>query len=210
MLGIALWLAVGGYGYAAMQQSQSPMAQAPPRELREDGERAFGTIASVGVDRFVVKRPDGFTQTVMVNDQTRYRQERQDIQLEDLKTGDRVMVMGRPGANNEFVAAMVRRVTDAEAQFMQNAGDRAFGEIVSIDKNEIKVRNRRQGEKSIVVNDQTQFVKDGQPIALKDLKGGDRIFAVGKETDGQFMASRVATGQFRGPGRPMMRQEQPR
>ena len=146
----------------------------------------------------------------MVNDQTRYRQERQDIQLEDLKTGDRVMVMGRPGANNEFVAAMVRRVTDAEAQFMQNAGDRAFGEIVSIDKNEIKVRNRRQGEKSIVVNDQTQFVKDGQPIALKDLKGGDRIFAVGKETDGQFMASRVATGQFRGPGRPMMRQEQPR
>jgi hypothetical protein len=105
---------------------------------------------------------------------------------------------------------MVRRVTDAEAQFMQNAGDRAFGEIVSIDKNEIKVRNRRQGEKSIVVNDQTQFVKDGQPIALKDLKGGDRIFAVGKETDGQFMASRVATGQFRGPGRPMMRQEQPR
>jgi len=44
-------------------------------------------------------------------------------------------------------------------------------------------------------------MKDGRPIALKDLKVGDRIFALGKETQGQFLATRVVTGQFRGPGK---------
>jgi hypothetical protein len=44
-------------------------------------------------------------------------------------------------------------------------------------------------------------MKDGQPIALKDLKVGDRIFALGKETQGQFLATLVFTGQFQGPGR---------
>jgi len=39
-------------------------------------------------------------------------------------------------------------------------------------------------------------MKQGQPITLKDLKVGDRIFAVGKETDGQFVAARVFTGQM--------------
>ena len=58
----------------------------------------------------------------------------------------------------------------------------------------------RQGERIVLVNEQTQFMKDGQPIALKDLKVGDRIFALGKETQGQFLATRVVTGQFRGPG----------
>jgi hypothetical protein len=85
-------------------------------------------------------------------------------------------------------------------QRFQNAGERVFGAIVSIDKNQLKVSNPRQGERIVMVNEQTQFMKDGQPIALKDLKVGDRIFALGKETQGQFLATRVVTGQFRGPG----------
>ena len=68
---------------------------------------------------------------------------------------------------------MVHRVTDQEMQ--RFGGNRAFGEITSIDGNQIKVRNPRQGDKTIVVNDQTVFMKDGQPITLKDLKAGDRV-----------------------------------
>ena len=160
----------------------------------------FGTITSVGVDRFEIKKMDGSTQTVMVDDHTHYRQGQQDIQLEDLKPGDRVFVRGQANSNKEFVAEAVRRVTDEEIQRFQNAGERVFGAIVSIDKNQLKVSNPRQGEKIVLVNDQTQFMKDGQPIALKDLKVGDRIFALGKETQGQFLATRVVTGQFGGTG----------
>jgi 3-dehydroquinate synthase class II len=154
----------------------------------------------VGVDRFEIKKMDGSTQTVMVDEHTRYRQGQQDIQLEDLKPGDQVSVRGQANSNKEFVAEAVRRATADEMQRFQNAGERVFGAIESIDKNQLKVSNPRQGERIVLVNGQTQFMKDGQPIALKDLKVGDRIFALGKETQGQFLATRVVTGQFRGPG----------
>jgi hypothetical protein len=181
---------------------QKEDTKAPPEKTQREfaGPPVFGNITTVGVDRFEIKKMDGSTQTVMVDEHTRYRQGQQDIQLEDLKPGDQVFVRGQANSNKEFVAEAVRRVTADEMQRFQNAGERVFGAIVSIDKNQLKVSNPRQGERTVLVNDQTQFMKDGQPIALKDLKVGDRIFALGKETQGQFLATRVVTGQFRGPG----------
>jgi len=181
-------------------QRRGPGRQGPT----QGSEGVFGMIASVGVDRLEIKKMDGTAQTVMVNDQTQYQEGRRDaqknLQLEDLKPGDRVFVRGRASDNKELVALVVHRVTDQEMQ--RFGGNRAFGEITSIDGNQIKVRNPRQGDKTIVVNDQTVFIKDGQPITLKDLKAGDRVFAVGKETDGQFVADRVMTGQLRRGGGP--------
>src|SRR5262249_2455102 len=114
-----------------------------------------------------------------------------------LKTGDRVFVQGKTNDNKEFIAATIRRVTEQDIQ--RFGAGRAGGEILSINGNEIKVRNPRQGEKTIVVNEQMNLAKDGQPITVKDLKVGDRIFALGQETNGQFVATRIFTGQFR-PG----------
>jgi Cu/Ag efflux protein CusF len=187
--------------YAQQKDETKTPPQNAPRQFA--GPPVFGTIASVGVDRFEIKKTDGSTQTVMVDEHTHYRQGQQDIQLEDLKPGDQVSVRGQANPNKEFVAETVRRATADEMQrfqSFQNAGERVFGEIASIDKNQLKVTNPRQGDKIVLVNEQTQFMKDGQPIALKDLKVGDRIFASGKETQGQFLATRVVTGQFRGPG----------
>jgi hypothetical protein len=180
---------------------QNQETNAPPEKTQREfaGPPVFGTITSVGVDRFEIKKSDGSTQTVMVDEHTRYRQGQQDIQLEDLKPGDQVFVRGQANAKKEFVAEAVRRATADELTRFQTAGERVFGAIVSIDKNQIKVSNPRQGERIVLVNEQTQFIKDGQPIALKDLKVGDRIFAQGKENQGQFLATRVMTGQFRGP-----------
>ena len=80
------------------------------------------------------------------------------------------------------------------------AGNRAGGEIISINGNQIKVQSRRGGERVIVVNDQTTFNKEGQTITLKDLKVGDRIFAMGKEANGQFVATEVRSGRPGGGG----------
>jgi hypothetical protein len=196
-LGLIL-IALTSCAYAVQKED----TKAPPEKTQREfaGPPGFGNITTVGVDRFEIKKMDGSTQTVMVDEHTRYRQGQQDIQLEDLKSGDQVFVRGQANSNKEFVAEAVRRVTADEMQRFQNAGERVFGAIVSIDKNQLKVSNPRQGERTVLVNDQTQFMKDGQPIALKDLKVGDRIFALGKETQGQFLATRVVTGQFRGPG----------
>ncbi len=186
----------------------------------------LGTITSVGVDRFEIKKPDGTTQTVMVNDQTHFRQRQQgqqpqDLHLEDLKVGDHVAVRNAPDAASSAPAAMVNRLTDEEYQRFQNGGGpggpgggggfggggfgpgggpRAGGEIVAINGNQIKVQSRRGGERVIVVNDQTTFMKEGKTITLKDLKVGDRIFARGQENNGQFVATEVRSG-FPGGGR---------
>jgi hypothetical protein len=198
---LALGLILITIASCALAQQKDEAKTPPQNAPRESaGPPAGGTVTSVGVDRFEIKKMDGSSQTVMVNEHTRYRQGQLDIQLEDLKPGDQVFIRGQANSNNEFVAESVRRVTQDEIQRFQNAGERVFGAIVSIDKNQLKVSNPRQGERIVLVNDQTQFVKDGQPIALKDLKVGDRIFAQGKETQGQFLATRVMTGQFRGMG----------
>ena len=198
---LALGLIFLGITSAALPQQQDEAKtppQNPPRQFA--GRPLSGTITSVGVDRFEIKRTDGSTQTVMVDDHTHYREGQKDVQLEDLKPGDQVFVRGEANANKEFVAENVRRMTAEEMQRFENAGQRVFGAIVSVDKNQIKVNNPRQGERTIAINDQTQFIKDGQPIALKDLKVGDRIFAMGSENQGQFLATRIMTGQF-GQGR---------
>jgi hypothetical protein len=193
----------------------------------------MGTITSVGVDRFEIKKPDGSTETILVNDQTQYRQRQQDqqqeLKLEDLKVGDHVLVRGAPNTDKQVVAAGVNRVSAEMFQRFQSgdfggpgggggqggaggggfgpgggqgwpgAGNRAGGEILSITQNQIKVRGR-QGETIIVVNDQTTFSKEGQSIALKDLKVGDHIFATGKQVSGQFVATEIRSGRMR-PGR---------
>jgi hypothetical protein len=164
-------------------------------------ERVLGTVASVGVDRFEVKKPDGTTQIVLVNNQTSFMEQQQRFQLEDLKPGDHIAVRGNLNSDKQFVALGVRRVTEEQLQRFQaggdrgpGAGDRIGGDIISIDQNRIVVRNPWQGEKTIAINDQTTFSKEGQTITSKDLKVGDRIFASGKEVQGQFMATQVRTG----------------
>jgi len=155
------------------------------------------------------------------------QQQPQELKLEDLKVGDHVMVRGTPNADKQVVAMGVNRLTEEQFQRMQSGGGpggpgggggfggrgaggggfgpggggpRMGGEIVSINGNQIKVQSRRGGERVIVVNDQTTFTKEGKTITLKDLKVGDRIFAMGQETNGQFVATEVRSG-FPGGGR---------
>lgn len=173
----------------------------------------FGTVTSVGVDRLEIKKNDGSSQTVMVDDRTQYNEGQKQIGLEDLKPGDHVVVRAReaepasgaaratPPASTEgsttpsgepITAATVRRLTDQQTQWFQ--GDHAFGQITAIDGNEITVNNPRQGEQTIEVSDSTTLTNQGSPINLRDLKVGDRIMAVGKTTDGKFVAARIMTG----------------
>jgi archaeosine-15-forming tRNA-guanine transglycosylase len=94
----------------------------------------MGTITSVGVDRFEIKKPDGTTQTVMVNDQTQFRerqagqQQPQQLALEDLKVGDHVMVRGTPNADKQVVAVGVNRVTAEQFQRFQSGGGPGGGQ----------------------------------------------------------------------------------
>jgi hypothetical protein len=188
---------------SAQQMPQPPSGPPAQRRMPMNGQRVMGTVASVGVDRITVKAADGKEQTILVSDQTRYRQGREQIQLEDLKPGDHVFVMGRAGSDNQITALMVRRVTEQEMQRFAAGGERAFGEITAIGNNQLTLRNRRQGERVVKINEQTTFMKEGKPSTLADLKVGDRVMALGKETNGEFVATRVMSGMMaRGRWRP--------
>jgi len=227
---ILVLLAFGLAGILPAQDAAPPQGEGQERHRMSGPPPMLGTITSVGVDRFEIKKPDGSTQTVMVNDQTHYRQRSEDrdqppkeLALEDLKVGDHVFVRGNPGSNNQVVAMGVNRVTAEQFERFQSGGGpgggggegggrgqggggwgpggggmegtRAGGEIESIKGNVITVMSRRMGEMTIMVNDQTTFAKEGQNIALKDLKVGDRIFAMGKQVDGKFVATEVHSGR---------------
>ena len=217
LLGLEVLLVLAAAGLLAAQQDSPPAGgQEPPRRGMEGPPPVMGVVTKVGVNQFEIKKPDGSTQTIFVNEQTHLRQRQegqqkpQEFQLEDLKPGDHVFVRG---ANDDKQAAMgVMRVTEEQVQRFQSGGGpgggmgpgggrgmmdpahHAGGEILSIDGNQIKVRGR-QGERTIVVNDKTTFNKEGQTIGLKDLKAGDHIFAMGSETNGQFVATEVHSGR---------------
>lgn len=220
LLSASILLALTLPGTLAALQGPPEPGQAPPGRAMGPPP-ILGTITSVGVDRFEIKKPDGSTETILVNDQTHIRQRQQDqqqeLKLEDLKVGDHVFVRGAPNADKQVVATGVNRVSEEMFQRFQSgnvggpggggfgpgggqggpgAGNRAGGEILSINQNQIKVRGR-QGEMIIVVNDQTTFSKEGQSITLKDLKVGDRIFAMGKQVEGQFVATEIRSGGMR-------------
>src|SRR5271157_3777284 len=119
-LGLIL-ITIASCAFAQQKDEAKTPPQNAPRESA--GPPAGGTVTSVGVDRFEIKKMDGSSQTMMVNEHTRYRQGQQDIQLEDLKPGDQVFIRGQANSNNEFVAETVRRVTQDEIQRFQNAGE---------------------------------------------------------------------------------------
>jgi len=171
----------------------------------------------------MIRRQDGQTITVQVNSETKFADRGRPIELEDLKPGDHVMVRSRdalsetngvaspnaatpnpagvPAANAApaviLAASIVRAPAGQGGAF--NAGGfnapRAFGRITAINGNQLTVQNR-QGEKVITVASDAQIMKDGQPATLKDFKVGDPVMALGQETDSQFTASRIMSGQF--------------
>ena len=192
LVGMLLVFPLFGLNAGLAQETPQPGADRGPR--REFGEnRVMGTVASVGVDRFTVKTPDGKEQAVLVDEQTRYQEGQKDIQLEDLKPGDRVAVRIQADPSNGFKAQMVRRVTGEQMQRF-GSGARAFGEIIAIENNQLKLRDPRQGERIVKFDEQTTFVKEGKPSTLQELTVGDRIVALGKETSDGFTATRIMSG----------------
>jgi len=128
LLSIPVLLVLSVAGSLAAQQYPPSPGQGPGWRGMGGPPPVMGTITSVGVDRFEIKKPDGTTQTVMVNDQTHYRQRQEgqrgpkELALEDLKVGDHVMVRGTPNADKQVVAFGVNRLTEEEFQRFQSGG----------------------------------------------------------------------------------------
>lgn len=87
-----------------------------PRGMMPDFEgRGFrnahgiaGDIISVADNKIIIKDREGQENTISVDDKTLIKRGQDTVSLNDLKNGERIVVMGRPGDNGTINADLIR------------------------------------------------------------------------------------------------------
>ena len=161
------------------------------------GPGVAGTITAIEGNIITVKTMEGGTTQVNVTDQTRYRKERQDAKLADLKVGDNVFVRGEKGSDGAIQAEMVAVPPQGMmGNFREGMGKNfIMGEIKAINGTQIEIARPDGVTQTISVDENTSFRKEGQSVTLADFKPGDRVFGRGEMKDNVFVASQLNEGR---------------
>ena len=161
------------------------------------GPGVAGTITAISGNTITVKTQDGSTAQVNVTDQTRFRKERQDAKLADLKVGDNVFVRGEKGSDGSLQAEMVAIPPQGmQMNFREGLGKNfIMGEIKSINGTQIEIARPDGQTQTIAVDENTSFKKDRESVTLADFKAGDRVFGRGEVKNDVFVAATLNQGQ---------------
>jgi len=191
--------------------------------------KVVGTISSFNGNKLVVKSDEGADRNIAVQDTTHFLQvnpgekdlkQAVPIHLQDLQTGDRVLVLGKNAQGNEAISAgyvIVMKKIDLEArqrQVQQDWQKRGIGGIVSaVDpaSGDLTIATTTVGGKKVVTVHTTKATvvrryapnsvkfDDATPSTLAAIKPGDQLRARGdRNEDGtQFTAEEVVSGSFR-------------
>jgi hypothetical protein len=166
-----------------------------------------GTITAISGNTITIKTMDGNTSQVNVTDQTRFRKDRQEAKLADLKVGDTIMVRGQQN-NGVWQAEMVALPPAGfqSGNMREGLGKRFIvGQIKSIDGMQVEIARPDGLTQTITVDENTSFKKDNQSVTLGDLKAGDHVFGRGEMKNDVFVAAELNSGHTRlgrhgGPG----------
>jgi hypothetical protein len=74
--------------------------------------------------------------------------------------------------------------------FAHEGGYDARGVVTSVAPQELIIKTNR-GEEKFLLTPETQFVKDGLPAAVQDLKSSDRVVVHSKKKGGRLEAFKV-------------------
>jgi hypothetical protein len=153
--------------------------------------RVVGQITEVGDSSFTVRRPDGTTTTVAVNDSTTYTALKEAGSKEDLAVGAKVDVEGTESGNT-FTASAVHI-------FPATVG----GVVTAKTADSITVRRFDGTVATIHVDSSTEYhAADGSASSLAEVAVDARIGAHGTANDdGSLDATDVYLGGARGIGR---------
>ncbi len=190
--------------------------------------KVVGTIQSLAANKLVVKPDEGADRNIAVQDSTQYLQvnpgekdlkKAVPIHLQDLQTGDRVLVLGKDQQDKSLAASYVimMKKIDLEARQRQEQQDwqkRGIGGLVSaVDpaSGDITIAMTSLAGKKVVTihTTKTTIVRRYAPDSVKfdeaksstlaDIKPGDQLRARGERNqDGtQFAAEEIVSGSFR-------------
>jgi hypothetical protein len=79
-----------------------------------------GNIVSITDNKLVVKDNDGKENTVAVTDKTIIKSGRDDIKITDLKTNDKIVIMGKPNSDGMVEADIIRVLNFVDGMGPQN------------------------------------------------------------------------------------------
>lgn len=206
---VAALLAFTAFGWAQGQESM-PEAQNPPADSQgapsghgqwgqgRRGPGVGGTITAINGNTITLKTMNGDTAQVNVSDSTRFRKDRQEAKLSDLKVGDNVMVRGQQ-TNGVWQAEMVGVPPQGmQANFREGLGKKfIMGEIKSINGTQLEIARPDGVTQTITVDESTSFRKDKESITLADFKPGDHVFGRGELKNDVFVAAELNSGQPR-------------
>jgi hypothetical protein len=191
--------------------------------------KVVGTIKSLNGNNLVVTSDEGKEVQVTVEDSTRVLQvnpgqtdlkQAATVSLQDLQTGDRVLVRGNPGSDSKAMTAsavIVMKKIDLEARHQRERQEwqrRGVGGLVSAvdpETGDITLSVMAMGVKKVVVVHTVKSTiirryapnsvkfDDAKPSTLAEIKPGDQLRARGTRSDdgAQFTADEIVSGSFR-------------
>ncbi len=78
------------------------------RETMPSGHGAVGEIISINLPRITISSPDLLEKTLLLGTSTLIRRFQQEIKMEDLKVGDRAVILGNPNESGEIEVKLMR------------------------------------------------------------------------------------------------------
>jgi preprotein translocase subunit YajC len=210
-LAILLALCVAGWAQGSNNtpppgQPQGQQEGGGQRGGRRGGPGLMGEVTAISGNTITVKTMDGNAATVNVTDQTRFRKDRQDAKLTDVKVGDNVFVRGQKGSDGSVQAEMVAVPPAGMMGNMREGLGKNFimGEIKSINGTQIEIARPDGQTQTIAVDENTSFHKNRESVTLADFKAGDRVFGRGEVKNNVFVAATLNEGQPGMGGGPRM------
>ncbi len=163
-----------------------------------DSPEAQGVITKVEVSGATIKLTVNGRRIVTLNDQTVVGDATSTLKKEDLKQGDRIVVLGKVESDQSLTARYALRQPALPTVLSGAVSAVASGNTIKF-----KV-GKDNAEWSATTTATTKITKDGKDIKLSDLTVGDRILVVGKADKDKktIEATSVSTGkpQMPNPG----------
>lgn len=193
------------------------------------GRGITGTVSEAAADHFTVKTFEGDLYTVQFGDNTRFmkmgmggpgrmRGRRgnppEQIKAGEIKVGDAVTARGEVNSSSKTVGATAivllnPQVAQRMQQMAANYGKTwLMGRVTDIEGTKVTLMGSEDhAQHSFVVNENTDFREQRNPITLADIKTGDMVRVQGSSSGDTFTASSVNVMRMpqrmpAGPGAP--------
>jgi len=160
------------------------------------GPRVGGEVTAVDGNTIKVNNPRDGEGTIITDDETEFIVNGEAGSLADVAVGKFVGAHGEMQDDGSLLADQVMVHDEApvppDGPGRRGRGPHVGGEVISVDGNTIKVENPRDGEGTIITNDETEFIVNGEVGSLADVAVGKFVGAHGEmQDDGSILADRV-------------------